>query len=174
MSDVRETPMAGVVRVVYSLATALAAVFVVVMAITAFYDPPQPEFADSFDGGFGFTPSSESENYNRNISIIMMLVSAPLFAVGLALASEYNSFRAALILGGGILLSTGLGYAGSGSDQWIGFLLVVVNLLVLIGGVYYLESGVLLRRTRGVLHPAFADTAPADSPPPEDTPRMQE
>ena len=164
MSESREAPMSGVLRVVYFLAVAAVAVLVVVMALTAFYDPPVSGFDSSSGFGVDFGLAADDDaDYNRNVSLILALVSAGAFTVALVLDRRFNPLRSGVLLGGLILYLTAMGYAGGGSDQWIAFVTSALNLAVLVAGFWFLIGESPFGSGPATIHPAFAE-------PPEQAP----
>jgi hypothetical protein len=156
---------------------------VVVSAIVAFYDAPDEETVpDEFGFGFEQPPGDSSQdNYRRNVSLILTITSAGLFATSiLGLGSRFNPLRSGLLLGGLLVYLTGVGFWASSSDQWIGFITTLLNFGVLAGGFLYLEEGIPLgppttvRRLEippgGASAQAAATSAPPPVPPPPPPP----
>jgi hypothetical protein len=172
-------PLSGVFRVMYFLATGVVLILVAVSAVASFYDPPGDDVADD-GGGFEdtFVPSDESQqNYNRNVSLILQTTSAGLFTIAiLAFGSRFNPLRAGIMLGGLGVYLTGVGFWANSSDQWLGFLLSVVNLAVLAVGFLWLEEGLPLGTSGEVrrleIPPAGVGTVAASvsMPPPPSPP----
>ena len=162
MPESREAPMSGVLRVVYFLAIASVAVTAVVMAITAFYDPPADEFG--FSGGFGtsFVPDDQA-NYNRNVSLIFAAVSIGSLVLALVMDIRFNALRAGLLLGGLVLFYISMGYAAGGSDQWVAFITAALTFALLAAGFAVLGERSPFAHNPARVHPAFAE-------PPEQTP----
>jgi hypothetical protein len=142
-----DPPLSGFLRVIYTLITAGVAFMVLLTAVTAFYDPPDNDTADF---GFGFDGGSEGaddsrDDYNRNVSLIFAATSAGLFGTAiLGLGSRFNPIRSALLLGGAFAYWTSIGFWVGSSDQWVGFLLTLVNFAVLGVGFLYLDEGLPL------------------------------
>jgi hypothetical protein len=157
----------------YFLATAVVTLLVIVSAITAFYDAPEGSDDTDFDVGF-VQADEDRQDYNRNVSLILQVTSAGLFATAiLGLGSRFNTLRAALMLGGLGVYLTGVGFWASSSDQWLGFLTTVVNFAVLGIGFMWLEEGLPLQPGGDVRRleippagPAGAPGAPPPPPPP--------
>jgi len=158
-----DPPHSGVVRTIYFLAVAAAAIFVAITAVVGFYDPPAGDTA--FPSGFeessiASDSQQEREDYNRNVTLILSAISAAVFAAAiLGLGSRFNPLRAGLILGGLIIFLVAMGFWASSSDKWIGFLMTLVNLGALIGSSIGLEEGLPMRPR---------EPAPASPPPPAD------
>jgi hypothetical protein len=172
-----EPPLSGVFRVVYFLTLAVVTLMVVVSAIVAFYDEPSAGTVDEF--GFGFEEGigdDSQENYRRNVSLILTITSAGLFATSiLGLGSRFNPLRSGLLLGGLLVYLTGVGFWASSSDQWIGFVMTALNFAVLGGGFLYLEEGLPLGPTGSVrrleISPSGSlDTAASPPVPPPPVP----
>jgi len=167
-----DPPHSGVVRTVYFLAVAVAAIFVAITAVVGFYEPPAGDTALPS----GFEESSiatgaqqEKEDYNRNVTLILSAVSAAAFAaVILGLGSRFNPLRAGVILGGLIIFLVAMGFWASSSDKWIGFLMTLVNFGALLGSYVGLEEGLPMRPREPPrrLQPAdISPPSPAPSPP---------
>ena len=185
MAERPDAPLSGVFRVVYFLAVAVVAVFVVITGVLAFYDPPADEafpgggfFAPgdgSGDDGFGFDGQPQSDgdeqgDYNRNVSLILMAVSAGVFAAAiLAFGSRFHPLRAGLLLGGLVVYLVGVGFWANASNDWVGFVMSVATFGVLAGSFAFLEEGLPLRyvERRPVRR---LDIPPAGGPPPEEPP----
>jgi hypothetical protein len=167
-----DPPHSGVVRTIYFLAVAAAAIFVAISAVVGFYDPPQGDTI--VPSGFEQSSTStlqqqeeEQHDYNRNVSLILAAVSAAVFAAAiLGLGSRFNPLRAGLILGGLIIFLIAMGFWASSSDKWIGFLMTLVNMGALIGSYIGLEEGLPIgpREPPRRLQPA--DIAPPPPIPP--------
>ncbi|MDO8616930.1 MAG: hypothetical protein Q7T33_14560 [Dehalococcoidia bacterium] len=191
MAERPDAPLSGVFRVVYFLAVAVVAVFVVVTGVFAFYDPPANEpfpgggFFTPGDGsggdGFGFDgqdgqPQSDGDergDYNRNVSLILMAVSAGVFAAAiLAFGPRFHPLRAGLLLGGLVVYLVGVGFWSGATDDWIGFVMSVVTFAVLTGSFAFLEEGLPLRYVerrpvrRLEIPPAPEPPAAPEPPPP--------
>src|SRR5439155_19615601 len=169
-----DPPHSGVVRTIYFLAVAAAAIFVAITAVVGFYDPPAGDTA--FPSGFeessiASDSQQEREDYNRNVTLILSAISAAVFAAAiLGLGSRFNPLRAGLILGGLIIFLVAMGFWASSSDKWIGFLMTLVNLGALIGSSIGLEEGLPMRPREPArrLQPADIAPSPASPPPPAD------
>src|SRR2546427_12266113 len=77
-----DPPHSGVVRTIYFLAVAAAAIFVAITAVVGFYDPPAGDTA--FPSGFeessiASDSQQEREDYNRNVTLILSAISAAAF-----------------------------------------------------------------------------------------------
>ncbi len=115
-----DPPHSGVVRTVYFLAVAVAAIFVAITAVVGFYEPPAGDTALPS----GFEESSiasgaqhEKEDYNRNVTLILSAVSAAAFAaVILGLGSRFNPLRAGVILGALIIFLVAMGFWASSGE----------------------------------------------------------
>ena len=170
-----DPPLSGFLRVIYTLITAGVAFMVLLTAVTAFYDPPDN---DDSDFGFGFDGGSEGaadsrDDYNRNVSLIFAATSAGLFGTAiLGLGSRFNPIRSALLLGGAFAYWTSIGFWVSSSDQWVGFLLTLVNFAVLGVGFLYLDEGLPLepKTVRRMEIPPAAGSVRAASPAPTPAP----
>jgi hypothetical protein len=165
-----DPPHSGVVRTIYFLAVAAAAIFVAITAVVGFYDPPEGDTA--FPSGFEQSLQQEEEqhDYNRNVSLIFGAVSAATFATAiLGLGSRFNPLRAGLILGGLIIFLVAMGFWASSSDKWIGFLMALVNLGALIGSYVGLDEGLPMRPREPPrrLQPGDISPASASQPPPQ-------
>jgi hypothetical protein len=110
----------------------------------------------------------------------MTIASAGIFAISiLGLGSRFNPLRAGLLLGGLGVYLTGVGFWASSTDQWIGFVMTVLNFGVLAGAFLYLEEGIPLgpvtpvRRLEippaGSAQPPAPAAAPPVPPPPPPT-----
>jgi hypothetical protein len=170
-----DPPHSGVVRTIYFLALGAVVFFTVLTAIVGFYDPPDgngidisPGFEDT--GGETFQEGqNDRADYSRNVSLILTAVSAGVFAVALlGLGSRFNPVRAGLLLGGLVMFLTGMGFWSAASNQWIGFLMSLVNLAVLAGSALYLEEGLPMTPREPPRRLDASDIRPA--PPPPSTP----
>jgi hypothetical protein len=145
----------------------------VVSAIVAFYDSPDERSVDEFGLAFQETPGDDSDqNYRRNVSLIMSITSAGIFATSiLGLGSRFNPLRSGLLLGGLLLYLASVGFWAGASDQWIGFVMAALNFAILGGGFIYLEEGIPLGPSTPVRRldiPVAASAAPLSpaAPPP--------
>lgn len=172
-----DPPHSGVFRTVYFLALAAVAVQLVLSAVFAFYDPPE---GDTLGIPTGFEDSEfendlqqaeeERDDYNRNISLILSAVSAAVFAAAiLGLGSRFNPLRAGLVLGALVIFLTAVGFWADSSDQWIGFLMTLINFGVLAGCFLWLEEGLPVgpREPPRRLQPSDIAPPPAAPPPPD-------
>src|SRR3989475_2498970 len=165
-----DPPHSGVVRTVYFLAVAVAAVFVAITAVVGFYEPPAGDTALPS----GFEESSiatgaqhEKEDYNWNVTLIRSAVSAAAFAaVILGLGSRFNPLRAGVILGALIIFLVAMGFWASSSDKWIGFLMTLVNFGALLGSYVGLEEGLPMRPREPPRRLQPADISPSPASPP--------
>ena len=185
MDSAQDAPLSGVFRVVYFLAIATVSVFLVVSGVRAFYDPPDEpsgfpgdgffEPGDSFDDGpLQDEANDDREDYNRNVSLIVIAISGGVFALAiLGLGSRFNPLRAGLLLGGLIIYLVGMGFWADSTNEWIGFLMTFVVFAVLAGSYAWLEDGLPLGHSGGrrivIVDPATPAT-PSPSPPPEPPP----
>lgn len=148
MAQERDAPLAGLFRVVYALSAAVLTAAVVLTAIFAFYDAPggDGEEFGGFDESNGFAQEDESDgNYRRNVSLILMVTSAGVFATSvLGLGSRFNALRSGLLLGGLAMYLTGVGFWSDGNDQWIGFVLTLIAFAALAGSFAWLDEGLPL------------------------------
>lgn len=96
------------------------------------------------------TPSSTSEqvtggsddHYNRNVTIILGLISAALFAAAIfALTSAFNPLRAALIAAGLIVFLVAMGFWSGSGENWLGVMMSGLNFVVLAALMPFLEHG---------------------------------
>ncbi len=188
-----DAPLSGFFRVVYFLAAAVVTTSAVLTGVFAFYDAPESEegvisFGDdmsqfdfSGDTGPDFeitgasvdaqASSSEQDDYNRNVSMILTSVSAAVFAVAiLGLGARWDPFRAALVGGGTVLFLVSMGYWNGGSDQWIGFVMTCVAFAVLAGSYPWLEDGLPLRQRPEARRMAVPPAGPPEPPPPPPPP----
>jgi hypothetical protein len=170
----------------YFLAMAVVTLLVIVSAITAFYDGPDDSQSPDADFGIEDTliPANEAQaDYNRNVSLILQVTSAGLFATAvLGLGSRFNPLRGALVLGGLAVYLAGVGFWAESSDQWLGFLMTLGNFLILGIGFLWLEEGLPLeprevRRidlspSRAVPAPVVASPPPPPPPPPPSSPTI--
>jgi len=164
-----DPPHSGVVRTVYFLAVAVAAIFVAITAVVGFYEPPAGDTALPS----GFEESSiatgaqhEKEDYNRNVTLILSAVSAAAFAaVILGLGSRFNPLRAGVILGALIIFLVAMGFWASSSDKWIGFLMTLVNFGALLGSYVGLEEGLPMRPREPPRRLQPADISPSPASP---------
>jgi hypothetical protein len=164
----------------YFLATTVVTLLLIVSALTAFYDGPDGTADPDF--GFGFEneivqADAEQEDYNRNVSLILQVTSAGLFATAvLGLGSRFNPFRASFILAGLLVYLVGIGFWAQSSDQWLGFLTTALTFAVLGVGFLWLEEGLPLeskqQARRIEIPPVGAREAapPPPSPPPPPVP----
>ena len=148
MGQQRDAPLAGVFRVLYALAAAVLTLALILTAIFAFYDPPggdEDQFGD-FEGSESFSDEDQSDgNYRRNVSLILMVISAGVFATSiLGLGSRFNALRSGLLLGGLAMYLTGIGFWADANDQWIGFVLTLIAFAALAGSYPWLEEGLPL------------------------------
>jgi hypothetical protein len=167
-----DPPYSGVVRTVYFLAVAAAAIFVAITAVVGFYNPPEGDTA--FPSGFeesSFASDTqqqqqEKEDYNRNVTLILSAVSAAAFAAAiLGLGSRFNPLRAGVILGGLAIFLVAMGFWASSSDKWIGFLMTLVNFGALLGSYVGLEEGLPMRPREPPRRLQPADISPPAPPP---------
>lgn len=177
MTERTDTPLSGLFRVVYFLAVAVVAVFLVVTALASFYEAPNGDSSGSIPSGTGniFTDTaSDRDDYNRNVALILVAVSAGAFAASiLAFGSRFNPLRAGLLLGGLIIYLLGIGFWTGASNQWTGFLMSLIAFAVLAGAFAFLEEGFppqYLER-RPVVR---LDIPPAAPPPPPEPPPLAE
>ena len=182
MAGREEPPLSGVFRVMYFLATTVVTLLVIVSALSAFYDGPDGTADPDF--GFGFEneivqADADQEDYNRNVSLILQVTSAGLFAIAvLGLGSRFNSLRASLMLGGLLVYLVGVGFWAQSSDQWLGFVTAVLNFAILGVGFLWLEEGLPLESKQEVrrieVPPAGAAAvvppSPLSPPPPPPPP----
>ncbi|MGH3118726.1 MAG: hypothetical protein ACRDQ2_16755 [Gaiellales bacterium] len=165
-----DPPHSGVLRTVYFLALAAVAFFAVLTAVIGFYDPPDGniDLSPGFDDtGTGSQDGDDRADYNRNVSLIMAAVSAAVFAAAVfGLGSRFNPLRAGLLLAGLSIFLTAMGFWAGSSDQWIGFLMALVNLAVLAGSILYLEEGLPVGAREPPRRLAPSDIAPTPPPPP--------
>lgn len=169
-----DPPHSGVLRSIYFLALAAVTFFTVLTAVTGFYDPPDGNSVD-FPPGFE-DPGFESDfqqsqddrhDYNRNVSLIFAAVSAAVFAAAiLGLGSRFNPLRAGLLLSALVLFLTAMGFWASSTDQWIGFLMTLINFGVLAGCYIFLEEGLPLNPREPPRRLAPSDISPPPSSPP--------
>jgi len=164
----------------YFLATTVVTLLVIVSALTAFYDGP--EGTEDPDFGFGFEneivqADADQEDYNRNVSLILQVTSAGLFATAvLGLGSRFNPLRASLMLGGLLVYLVSVGFWAQASDQWLGFVTTVLNFAVLGVGFLWLEEGLPLESKQEIrrieIPPggAAAVASPPSPPPPPPPP----
>jgi lipopolysaccharide export LptBFGC system permease protein LptF len=125
---------------VYFLGLAITLIVFVVSAVTNIYEGPSRENITSTIRGALI--NQEREEYNRNLGIIFSLIGCGLMAVGLAmLPNSMNALRAGLLFGGVIVLFAGLGYAGSGSSNWLVAVWSLIGLATLGAGIPFLEHG---------------------------------
>src|SRR5207249_10253278 len=172
-----DPPHSGVVRTIYFLAVAAAAIFVAITAVVGFYDPPTGDTA--FPSGFeessiASDSQQEREDYNRNVTLILSAISAAVFAAAiLGLGSRFYPLRAGLILGGLIIFLVAMGFWASSSDKWIGFLMTLVNLGALLGSYIGLEEGLPMRPREPPrrLQPAEISSPPSSPPPSQPPPQ---
>src|SRR5213593_4267976 len=78
-----DPPHSGVVRTIYFLAVAAAAIFVAITAVVGFYAPPAGDSAlpSGFEeSSFASDAQQEREDYNRNVTLILSAISAAIFA----------------------------------------------------------------------------------------------
>ena len=154
MTPQRDVPLAGVFRVLYLLSAAVLTVAVILTAVFAFYDPPEggtgqsPGFEQDGPDEFGTADDSQG-NYRRNVSLILMVTSAGVFATSiLGLGSRFNPLRSGLLLGGLAMYLTGVGFWTDSTDQWIGFVLTLLAFGALVGSYPWLEEGLPLSGDR--------------------------
>ncbi len=176
MAEPTDAPLSGLFRVVYFLAVAVVAVFLVVTAIASFYEAPSSDSVNpnDFVPGTFTTPlaaANDHDDYNRNVTLILIAVSAGAFAASiLAFGSRFNPLRAGLLLGGLLIYLFGIGFWTGASNQWTGFLMSLIAFAVLAGSFAFLEEGLppqyLERRpvVRMDIPPA-APVSPLEPPP---------
>jgi hypothetical protein len=162
----------------YFLATTVVTLLLIVSALTAFYDGPDGTADPDF--GFGFEneivqADAEQEDYNRNVSLILQVTSAGLFATAvLGLGSRFNPLRASLMLAGLLVYLVGVGFWAQSSDQWLGFVTTALNFAVLGAGFLWLEEGLPLepkpQAPRIEIPPAGAAISSPSPPPPPPPP----
>lgn len=177
-----DAPLSGVFRVVYFLAIGVTCLFVVITAVTAFYDPPagENEFPGNGNPFFpdeSFEVDNDRENYNRNVSLIFVATGAVAYVVAIfGLGARFNPLRAGLMLGGLLLFLTGMGFWTDSTNEWLGSLSATVILLVLLAGYLSLEDGFPLRPTGRPpprrLTPEEVTMPRQDEPPPGDEPPL--
>jgi hypothetical protein len=171
-----DQPLSGVFRVMYFLAMAIVTLLVLVSAITAFYDSPDSESPGVLEPEVDVIfPADESQqDYNRNVSLILQVTSAALFATAvLGLGSRFNPLRGSLVLGGLLTYLVGVGYWAESSDQWLGFVTTLANFAILGIGFLWLEEGLPLepkREVRRIEIPPAGGVVAAPPPPPPPAP----
>jgi len=168
-----DAPHSGVLRTIYFLAVAAVALFLVLTALLAFYDPPDGDpldFTPGFEDSGAQQTQDDQADYNRNVTLIFAAVSAAVFAAAiLGLGSRFHPLRAGLVLGGLVVFLVAMGFWAGSSDQWIGFLMTLINFGVLAGCYLFLEEGLPLSGGEPPRRMAPADIAPRPSTPPATT-----
>lgn len=107
--------------------------------------------SQQFSGG-------SDDHYNRNVTMILGVISAALFAVAIfALTPAFNPLRAALIAAGLIVFLVAMGFWSGSGEDWLGVMMSALNFVVLAALMPFLEHG---------LPQEFRRTPPA-TPPPE-------
>lgn len=102
--------------------------------------------------------SGSDDDYNRNVTVILGVISAAMFAVAIfALTSAFNPLRAALIAAGLIVFLVAMGFWSGSGEDWLGVMMSALNFVVLAALMPFLEHG---------LPQEFRRTPPA-TPPPE-------
>jgi hypothetical protein len=182
MAERTDAPLSGLFRVVYFLAVAVVAVFLVVTAVVSFYEAPSGDSVNPNDfvpGTFTvpLAAANDRDDYNRNVALILIAVSAGAFAASiLAFGSRFNPLRAGLLLGGLVIYLFGIGFWTGASNQWSGFLMSLIAFAVLAGSFAFLEEGFppqYLER-RPVVRLDIPPAAPAAPVPPLEPPPLAE
>jgi hypothetical protein len=151
MSDERPAPLAGVLRVLYSIAIFTAALSLVLTGVFTIYEPPGggDEFAGQFEE-FEEAEGSDQSDYGRNVGLILTLIGSTTMAAAVAaLGARANALRSGLLLTGVILFSTGVGMGASGSDNWLVILTSGLALAYLVVSLPALEDGLPFALRRG-------------------------
>lgn len=82
------------------------------------------------------------DHYNRNVTIILGLISAALFAVAIfALTPAFNPLRAALIAAGLIIFLVAMGFWSGSGEDWLGLMMSALNFIILAALMPFLEHG---------------------------------
>ncbi len=183
MEPIGDAPQAGTLRAVYFLALAIASLFVVITALSAFYDGPEgtgfnfPPGSGTFgDGGSEFQEAQRKEDeYQRNVSAVLGAVSAAMFAIPIfGLGARFNPLRAGVTLSALLTFLIAMGFSSSSSDQWVGFIMATIVLAVLVAGITSLEDGLPMGPRQPVRRLEPSEIAPppqpAPSPPPSPPP----
>jgi hypothetical protein len=153
MSDERPAPLAGVLRVLYSIAIFTAALSLVLTGVFTIYEPPDggDEFSSQFQEDFDYgEEDSDSSDYGRNVGLILTLIGGTTMGAAVAaLGARANALRSGLLLTGVILFSTGVGMGVSGSDNWLVILTSGLALAYLVASLPALEDGLPFALRRG-------------------------
>ena len=192
MTD-RDTPLAGVFRVVYFLALAAVAMFAVLTGVMGFYEAPGDDTLsgldfDGIDLNGDTVPDDinelvpglqgeldEQRDYNRNVTIIYTAFAAGLFAISLlGLGRRFNPLRAGLITGGLLTFLIGMVYWADSTDKWIGFIMTLICAAVLLIGYAWLEDGIPATSKEPVRRIEIPPVAPPPPPPPPVAPHPSE
>jgi predicted phage tail protein len=148
MSDERPAPLAGVLRVLYSIAIFTAGLSLVLTGVFTIYEPP--DGGDEFAAQFQEDDGSDQSDYQRNVGLLLTVIGATTMAASVAgLGAKANALRSGLLLTGLILFSTGVGMGVSGSDNWLVILTSGLALAYLIASLPALEDGLPFALRRG-------------------------
>lgn len=143
-------PLAGTLRVFYSLALLGVILAVVLTGVFTNYKAPEAsqdedEFALQFEeegGGQG--------DYTRNVGLILALTGTGLMGTAiLGLGSRSNPMRIGLLLAGLGLFGTGVGMGSTGSDDWISFATAALGFVTVAASFPWLEDGLPIGWRRG-------------------------
>src|SRR5262245_13085321 len=115
--------MAGLFRVIYFLALASALAILVIGGITNIYSGPSAD--NEFGSEFGGTLTSlftnpEQEDYHRNLGIIFAILGSGIMGAAIiGFRAHQNALRCGLLAAGLITFWAAVGYASSGSSDWL-------------------------------------------------------
>ena len=132
--------LAGVLRVIYFLGLGSLLIIFVMTAVTNIYEGPSGQQVTSAIRDVFI--DQEEDDYNRNLGIIFSLIGSGLMVAGLAmLRPDMNGVRTGLLFGGLLVLFTGIGYASSGSSDWLVVVWSLVGVVTLAAAAPYIEIG---------------------------------
>jgi len=135
-------PLAGVLRVVYFLSLASVLVAFTISTVGNVYQGPSEEEESVPESLRGLVIDQEREDYNRNLGVIYSLLGTGIMGAAIvALRREMNGLRVGGLFGGTIIFLTGLGYAGSGSADWLISVWSFLALAVLAASGRYMDEG---------------------------------
>jgi hypothetical protein len=102
--------------------------------------------------------SGSNDHYNRNVTIILGLISAALFAAAIfALTPAFNPLRSSLIAAGLIIFLVSMGFWSGSGEDWLGPMMSALNFIILAALMPFLEHGL----------PQEFHRRPPATPPPE-------
>ena len=138
-------------KFVYSFFLGLLLVVFVGMGVASFYQPPQPpEYPKTLEtvkaGPDGYTEeqqraddayqqasknyTTQSEDYNRNVAMIVLAAAVILVVLGLTLHAKTDVIADGILLGGVFTLLYSIGRSFAGQDPKYSFTVVSMGLIV--------------------------------------------